>query len=115
MPVYDVTDYNQIQQVLQSSGTAVIDCHAKYFHSLFRWCGPCVAIAPYATQKSDQTGIPMLKIDVDVAPQLSGAYQVSSMPTFLVVKGSWNNVIYRVSGGSQQYVDYVFSTAQQHK
>ena len=80
-----------------------------------RWCGPCVAIAPYATQKSDQTGIPMLKINVDAAPQLSGSYQVQSMPTFLVVKGNWNNVIYRVSGGSTQNVDYVFNTAKQYK
>ena len=35
MPVYDVTDYSQIEQVLKSSGTAVIDCHAKYLNSLF--------------------------------------------------------------------------------
>lgn len=72
-------------------------------------------IAPYATQKSEQTKIPMLKVDCQYATGLSSAYQVQSMPTFLVVKGSWNNVIYRITGGSQQNVDYAFYTAQQYK
>ena len=72
-------------------------------------------IAPYASQKSDQTGVPMLKVDCQYATGLSGAYQVQSMPTFLVVKGNWNNVIYRITGGSQQNVDYVFNTAKQYK
>ena len=74
-----------------------------------------MAIAPYAGQKSDQTGILMIKINVDQAPQMSQAYGVQAMPTFLVIKGQWNNVITRVTGGGQQNVDYVFNTAVSSK
>lgn len=81
----------------------------------FSWCGPCKAIAPYVHQKSQQTGIALLKVNVDKAPQLSQAYGVSSMPTFVVVAGNWNGVIQRQSGGSQQIVDYMFQAAAPYK
>ena len=32
---------------------------------IIRWCGPCKAIAPYVNQKSQETGIPLVKVDVD--------------------------------------------------
>ena len=50
----------------------------------------------------------MLKIEVDEHPELSKTYDIKAMPTFLVVKGKWNNVINKVMGASQQNVDYAF-------
>lgn len=37
------------------------------------------------------------------------------MPTFLVIKGSWDNVVDRVVGGGKANVDKVFTKAQQNK
>lgn len=50
----------------------------------------------------------MLKIEVDELPDLSKAFEIKAMPTFIVVKNKWNNVINKVMGASQQNVDYVF-------
>jgi hypothetical protein len=33
------------------------------------------------------------------------------MPTFLVIKDKWNNVIKNVKGGTQENVNIVFGTA----
>lgn len=79
------------------------------------WCGPCKAIAPYAVEKSQKTGIPLIKFDVDKSGELSQAFKISAMPTFLVVKGQWNNVIKTIVGGGQANVNAVFDHAQSNK
>ncbi len=57
----DATTSQQVQEFLDKNGSiAVVDCHAT-------WCGPCKHIAPYVMQKNSQTGIPLIKVDVDQA------------------------------------------------
>ena len=63
-------------------------------------------------QKAQQTGIALIKIDVDQAPEVSQAYKIKAMPTFLTIKGQWNNVILEVVGGGQANVDKVFAAAK---
>ena len=63
-------------------------------------------------KKSDETGIALIKVDVDQAPEASQAYQIKAMPTFLVIKGQWNNVILNVVGGGQGNVDKAFAAAK---
>lgn len=110
MPEIDATTSKQVQDFLNANGgIAVVDCHAT-------WCGPCKAIAPYVHKKSGETGIPLIKVDVDQAPELSSTYKVEAMPTFLVVKGQWNNIVgNKVVGGGQKNVDTVFATAASNK
>jgi hypothetical protein len=57
----------------------------------------------------------LLKVDVDKAPDLSSAYKIQAMPTFLVLKGQWNNVVNTVVGGGQGNVDKVFGVAASSK
>ena len=57
----------------------------------------------------------MISIDVDKAGDLAAKYQIEAMPTFLVVKSKWNNVIDRVVGGGQGNVDKVYNKAIQSK
>ncbi len=57
----------------------------------------------------------MVTVDVDQAEQLAASYQVQAMPTFLVIKGKWDNVIERVVGGGKANVDNVFAKAQSSK
>lgn len=57
----------------------------------------------------------LLKVDVDKAPDLSSAYKIQAMPTFLALKGQWNNVVNTVVGGGQGNVDKVFGVAASSK
>lgn len=109
MPEIEATTPAEIQQFLdKNGGIAVVDCYAT-------WCGPCKAIAPYVHQKSQNTGMGLVKVDVDKAPEVSSAYKIQAMPTFIVIKGQWNNVIQTVVGGGQGNVDKVFAHANSNK
>ena len=59
--------------------------------------------------------MPLIKVDVDQSPELSSAYKIQAMPTFLVIKGQWNNVVETVVGGGQGNVDKVVAKAQSSK
>ena len=51
------------------------------------WCGPCKQIAPqFAELSGAHKKVMFLKVDVDHNRDLSGKYEVSSMPTFLFMK-----------------------------
>lgn len=80
-----------------------------------RWCGPCKAISPYVHQKNKDTGIALVTVDVDKSAELSQAYKIQAMPTFLVIQGKWNNVIETVVGGGQGNVDKVYNKAVSSK
>ena len=82
---------------------------------LFSWCGPCKAIAPYVLEKTKQEGVPFAKFDVDKAAELAQAFSIQAMPTFLVVKGQWNNVVKTVVGGGQGNVNQAVETAKSLK
>lgn len=68
-------------------------------------------IAPFVKKMTEEKNIPLIKIDVDESPELMQAYKVESMPTFLVVKGKWDNVIDRSKGASQEIVTKIFKKA----
>ncbi|KAI1788098.1 thioredoxin-domain-containing protein [Ganoderma leucocontextum] len=51
------------------------------------WCGPCKAIAPTFEQLASQYPYAVfLKVDVDKLPPISQKYQVTAMPTFVVIR-----------------------------
>ncbi|BGP46496.1 hypothetical protein JCM10450v2_002341 [Rhodotorula kratochvilovae] len=62
---------------------SIIDFHAT-------WCGPCKAIAPVYQRLATQFGgrVQFLKVDVDAVPDVAQRFQVSAMPTFVVLKGA---------------------------
>lgn len=49
---------------------------------------------------------------MDKSKNLSGAYKVQAMPTFLVLKDKWNNVVETIVGGGNHNVDRVYEIAQ---
>ena len=53
MPIHNIKNQKEIEEIVEKSGTVVIDCYAKYLYFYYSWCNPCGAIAPYANKKSD--------------------------------------------------------------
>ena len=78
----EFTDANFQQVVIESDKLSVIDFWAE-------WCGPCRAIGPVieelATQYEGKVNIG--KVNVDVNPNLSMNFGITSIPAILFVKG----------------------------
>ena len=61
----EATTAKQVQDFLDmNGGIAVVDCYAT-------WCGPCKQISPYVEKKNKETGMGLIKIDVDKSSELS--------------------------------------------
>ena len=52
------------------------------------WCGPCKRVGPVfnALANQHQDGAVFAKVDVDEAQDVASQYQITCMPTFLVVR-----------------------------
>ena len=51
------------------------------------WCGPCRAFAPIFEQVSNQhADITFGKIDTDAQQELSGAFEIRSIPTLMIFR-----------------------------
>ena len=51
------------------------------------WCGPCRAFAPVYEKASEKhTDITFGKIDTDAQPELSGAFEIRSIPTLMIFR-----------------------------
>lgn len=70
------------------------------------WCGPCNRIAPWFVDMSARyPDIVFLKVNVDEAEELSNAFQINALPTFVFVK---NGIIEkRIEGAATTEVQAV--------
>jgi thioredoxin 1 len=51
------------------------------------WCGPCRAFAPIFEQTSEKhPDVVFGKIDTEAQPELSGAFEIRSIPTLMVFR-----------------------------
>lgn len=68
------------KQTVSGSGIVILDWWAA-------WCGPCRAFAPTFEQASEKhQDITFGKIDTDAQPELSGAFEIRSIPTLMVFR-----------------------------
>ncbi len=58
-------------------GKVLVDFYAD-------WCGPCQMLSPVIEQLEKETGIKVIKIDVDSLPGLARQFRVMSIPTILL-------------------------------
>ena len=60
-----------------ASGKVLVDFYAD-------WCGPCQMLSPVIEQLEKETGMKVIKIDVDSLPNLARMFRVTSIPTILL-------------------------------
>ena len=78
---HDETTDEFYDDVVQYSGTALVDFHAE-------WCGPCRALDPILEDvegelRGDQK---IVQVDIDKTPELADAYGVSAIPCLVLFR-----------------------------
>lgn len=75
------TDQNFQTQVLKSDKPVLVDFWAV-------WCGPCRMVSPIVEELAEEYKEKMLvgKLNVDENPEISGKYQIMSIPTLAFFK-----------------------------
>jgi thioredoxin 1 len=79
--VKTVTTEAELAKVFEAKKPVVIDFTAT-------WCGPCKQVAPVFADISNQVGhlAEFVKIDVDAAKELAQKFNITAMPTFVIMK-----------------------------
>lgn len=87
MVVKVVNSKAEFDQCLASAGNkpVIVDFYAD-------WCGPCKMIGPKLEAMSEEEEfkdkIVFLKVNVDDLEDVAADYDVTAMPTFVVIKGN---------------------------
>lgn len=72
---------NNFDEITSSDKTVLLDFYAD-------WCGPCRMVSPIVDEIAEErSDIVVGKINVDDEPELAGKFQVSSIPTLVVMRG----------------------------
>ncbi|KAG9509199.1 Thioredoxin-2, partial [Fragariocoptes setiger] len=84
MAPHHVKDKEDLEQQFKNAGhkLVVIDFHAT-------WCGPCRLISPVLDElETEHAGkLVILKVDVDECEDIATEYNITNMPTFVLMKG----------------------------
>lgn len=76
-----LTNANFDQEVLQSTVPVIVDFWAE-------WCGPCKVLSPTLAEiaHENQGKVKLAKVNVDENPELSGRFNIMSIPTMKFFK-----------------------------
>lgn len=76
------------------------------------WCGPCKQIAPFFKELSSKyLNVTFVKVDVDKFDELCNFYDVTLMPTFVLLE---NKIIKgRVNGANTEKIEKLIQTIEE--
>ena len=60
------------------------------------WCGPCKKVRPVVEQINQDSTIKFQLVDVDSELELVRAFEIKSVPTFIIIKDG--EVVNRITG-----------------
>lgn len=81
----------KFESLINDSRPVIVDFHAF-------WCGPCKMQSPILKEVAAEFGdkIKVIKIDVDQNNEISGKYNIQSVPTLIIFKNG--KLVWRQSG-----------------
>ena len=50
------------------------------------WCGPCINLAPIIEEVSKESGVDLVKCNIQDFPEMAEQYNIMSIPTVLVME-----------------------------
>lgn len=101
MPFIEVKSVNQWNEIVSMVGDGIII--AKMGAT---WCGPCRAmLAPFKRMSDEYSDVLFLEIDIDDLPDVADKFEVTSVPTILVING--NNIVKRLVGGGSSVLSEI--------
>ena len=74
-----LTNEADFQSDVLDKDFAVVDFYAD-------WCGPCRMILPFLEEIQNETGITVVKVNIDESPSIAAKYEVMSIPTLIIFK-----------------------------
>ena len=80
MSVLEVTKDTFEAEVLKSDKPVLVDFYAS-------WCRPCKMLSPVVEQIAGESAdLKVVKVNVDEAPELAAAFEVTSVPSLFAIK-----------------------------
>ncbi len=80
MSALKITNETFQEEVMKSDKPVLVDFWAS-------WCGPCRMVGPIIDEiANERTDIKVCKVNVDEERELAAAFDVSSIPTLMVIK-----------------------------
>jgi len=71
---------DNFNETIEAGGLVLVDFWAA-------WCGPCRSFAPVFERVSEQHPDAVFgKVDTEAQPELAASFQISSIPTLLVIR-----------------------------